>query len=214
MKFKLTKTIGVFLAALVLVLAASASSQAAKPYADNATLLKQTTAAGLALEGRRPGEVLCRSAAYTTNGTEYNGTTVQMVKVPAGAMIMDFHVYTQSFGSTGNFTLAFGDDDDADRFITAYNATNGNQYIFQSLGMLNATWWNENASSSQPSLIGHRFTNSAGFHYVFEAEDTFDLQIEKVASVSTAERVPAGVQIRVDVFYKMIGGIADENAAF
>jgi len=213
---KYLKTIGVFIAALVLVLAAAASSQAAKPYANNATLLEQTTAAGLALEGRRPGEVLCRSANYTTDGTEWNGTTVRMVKVPEGAMITEIHAYTKSLGQDGNLTWALGTDDDADLFITAYNASNGDQYIFQSLGMLNSTWWNENASSSQPSLIGHRFTNSAGFHYVFTAADTIDFQLERAstASGSAAQHPPAGMQIRVDVFYKMIGGIADENAAF
>jgi hypothetical protein len=210
---KFMKTIGAFLAALVLVLAAAASSQAAKPYANNASLLKETTAAGLALEGRRPGEVLCRSATYTTNGTEHNGTTVRMVRLPAGAMITEFHIYTQSFGGTGNLTLAFGDDEDADRFVTAFNASKGNQYIFQSIGMLNSSVFNSSATSLF-TTIGHLFTNSAGFHYVFDAEDTFDLQIEKVASVSTAEKLPAGIQIRVDVFYKMIGGIKDESDAF
>lgn len=212
---KYLKTIGMFTAALVLVLVAAASSQAAKPYADNATLLKQTTAAGLALEGRRPGEVLCRSATYTVNGTEWNGTTVQMVKVPAGAMIMDFHVYAQSLGQDGNLTWQVGTDADADLFVQAFNASNGNQYVFQSLGMLNSTWWNSSAGA-QPIVIGHRFTNSAGFHYVFEAEDTIDFQLEQAATstAGAAQHPPAGVQIRIDVFYKMIGGIADENAAF
>ena len=214
---KFMKTIGVFIAALVLVLAAAVASQAAKPYADNSTLLEKTEAAkGPALVGMNPGEVLCRSANYTTDGSEWNGTTVRMVKVPEGAMITEIHVYTQSLGQDGNLTWALGTDDDADLFITAYNASNGNQYIFQSLGMLNSTWWNENASSSQPSLIGHRFTNPAGFHYVFTAADTIDFQLElaSTASGSAAQHPPAGMQIRVDAFYKMIGKVQDENAAF
>ena len=158
---------------------------AANPYADNATLLKKSSAR-LDFDYSIPGVVLCRSGNYTTDGTEYNGTTIRMVPIPEGAMILDVSVYTDGFGWDGNFTWSVGDDDDNDRFFVAYNATN----------CLNKSFIVNSTSAEFGS----------GFMYVYPESDTIDLQLEQVGSNTAADQIPSGKELRLDVKYKMVLG--------
>lgn len=62
------------------------------------------------------GEVVCRSAEFTTDGTTTVATpaTINMLPVPKGAMIVDIQFYTTD---TGTATVAdIGDSVDPDRF--------------------------------------------------------------------------------------------------
>lgn len=177
------RIVAVVLVAAALVFVGTQMAGAANPYATNGTLLKKSSA-NLAYNYSIPGIVLCRSGNYTTDGTEYNGTTIRMVPIPEGALVFDVAVYTEGLGWDGNFTWSVGDDGDVDRYFAAYNATNDMAKTF----VMNRT--------------SAEF--ASGFMKVYSEDDTIDLQLEQVGSNTEADQIPSGKELRVDVKYKIV----------
>jgi hypothetical protein len=89
------------------------------------------------------------------------GDVYQMMKVPAGAVILDAVVITDLFGG-GNATMTIGDDLDADRFF---------------------------ASLSTGASATNRMTLNTGFGYSYSAENTIDITFSTVTSASAVGSV-------------------------
>ena len=100
-----------------------------------------------------------RNVQYSLGGVTLSaGDVIQMVRVPAGAVINDMTIAISS--SVQSYTItSIGDDGDADRYFTS-----------QSLVLVQAV----------------RMSVGTGFGYSYSAEDTIDITIGTVTSGTAA----------------------------
>jgi hypothetical protein len=138
------------------------------------------------------GVVLCRSAEYVTSDDEIvSGDTLQMVPIPNGAKVLKIEVYHSALpaGSTGEH-VGYGGDGDA--FLDAVRMT----------GAKVRAWPHFRGCGPTISSV----SSVAGFLHTFTADDTIDIAFPKLAT-----KIPTSQHLKMSVWYKMTGVLADEE---
>lgn len=118
--------------------------------------------------------VVSYSLGATANPNLSTGDVIQMVRVPAGAVVLDVRVVVDQL-SGGNYTITVGDGNSAGRY-----------YGSLSTGSTSAVFTQTNAAFV-PSSIG----------YSYSAEDTIDI------TVGTATTATASGVVRLAISYTL-----------
>lgn len=122
-----------------------------------------TAAASVAQAQYNVNGATVRNVEYTLNGVSFSaGDVIQMVKVPAGARIVDLTIAFDLLGAAGvsSYTLTgIGDGNDADRYLV---------------------------STSVVTSAVVRMAAPAGLGYSYSAEDTIDVTIGTITSGTAA----------------------------
>jgi hypothetical protein len=130
------------------------------------------------------GVVLSRSGEYTTTSDAIvSADTIQMVPMPKNAKVIDIKLYSGGGASVAT-GLELGDGDDTDRFFVNATFTGDHVYDFSS------TCCNKGEACD----------------FVFTQDDTIDIYLSKAPT-----KVPTSTQFIVNVLYKMIGAIDDDD---
>lgn len=143
---------------------------------------------GLAPAHSYAGVTLSRSAEFVTSDDSIvSGDTLQMVPIPENAKVLGLEVYYSALpaGTTG---CDIGYNGDSDTFMAGVDMTAANI----------KTW--------PTGIADNAFRNTAGFLHTFTADDTIDIAFTKLAT-----KIPTSQHIKMNVYYKMVGVIADET---
>lgn len=134
----------------------------------------QTSSGGFFLNPPRYIEngVVARSAAFTFTTSASSGDVVQMVPVPKGALILDTQLDVGGLAAGSNVAVNVGDGNSTGRYNTSASVAAGvnGGAIF-------------------------RMTNAAGGGYSYSADDTIDVIMGTVGSMS------GQAVLRLTVFY-------------
>lgn len=143
---------------------------------------------GVMPDSHLAGVVLCRTASFTTvDDSIVSGDTLQMVPIPEDGKILRIEVYYSALpAGTTNCDIGYGGDPDA--FMAGVDMTAANVKVW-------------------PAGIGdNAFKSVAGFGHTFTADDTIDIAFTKLAT-----KIPTSQNLKMSVFYKLVGNIADES---
>lgn len=139
----------------------------------------QASASGFLLNAAKVIEngVIAKSAVFTFTTSASAGDVVQMVPVPKSAQIHDLTLaVTGGMAAGSNVAFTVGDGNSTTRYSTSQSAA---------------------AATGAGSGIFLRMNNYAGNGYSYSAEDTIDVTIGTVGSMS------AQMSIRLTVLYSM-----------
>lgn len=147
--------------------------------------------AGIMPDFTKAGVILCRSAEYVTADDEIvSADTIQMVPIPNDAKILRIEMYHSDLPD-GTTDVDVGYGGDADAFMAGIDAT----------GKAIRVWPGRCGSASTED-----WEATAGFLHTFTADDTIDITFNKLGT-----KIPTSQHIKMAVYYKMIGTIADET---
>lgn len=142
--------------------------------------------AGIMPDHALAGVMLSRSAEFVTSDDSIvSGDTIQMVPIPKNAKILMIDLYYSDLpdGCTGT-DVGYGGDGDA--FLSTIPVTGANFVRWPGSGYDN---------------------NTAGAYlHTFTADDTID-----IALTSAPTKIPTSQNIYMNVVYKMVGSIDDEE---
>jgi hypothetical protein len=119
--------------------------------------------------------IVSYSIGATANPNLSSGDVLQMVRVPAGACILDVRVMVDAL-TGGNYTMTVGDGNAATRYFGSLSS-----------GSTSALYIMTNAAGA-----------SSGLGYSYSAEDTIDIVVSTVTTATAAGVIKLGVRYTLD----------------